>query len=84
VRQPLDVRSKIDVRALPDGAASMHDRVWFLGETGLAGGASPDGFLPKAGSTRRASVATELSHGDAALWRAQFEDWWGRTRPAES
>jgi hypothetical protein len=84
VRQLLDVHPEIDVRALPDGAASLHDRIWLLGETGLAVGASPDGFLPKPGSTRRASTATELSHGDAALWRTQFEDWWGRTRPAES
>jgi hypothetical protein len=81
-RQLLVSLPTIDIRPLPDGAASLHDRFWLLGETGLAVGASPDGFLPKIESTRRASTATELPHGDTLLWRAQFEEWWSRSRPA--
>lgn len=66
----------VSVRALPQGKAMLHDRVWLVGETGLLVGASINGFL-KSDRPRRATTATELPVADATVWRQQFEGWWG-------
>lgn len=64
----------IDVRALPNGLSNLHDRIWIVGETGLATGTSINGFnVTRPG---RATTVTELPFADAAYWRQCFEQWW--------
>jgi hypothetical protein len=64
----------IDARRLPNGKATLHDRVWIVGDTGLLVGGSVNTF---AGPGRRPeTTATELPYADVALWRARFSAWW--------
>lgn len=68
---------QLEVRTLPHGKGSLHDRVWIVGETGLLVGSSVSSLLADpGGGPRRATTATELPHADAGLWRDQFESWW--------
>lgn len=68
---------QLDVRALPNGKSTLHDRIWIVGETGVLVGTSVGTFLADpAGAPRRATTATDLPHTDAALWRSKFEEWW--------
>lgn len=66
---------QIHARMLPDGRATLHDRVWIVGPTALAVGASVNGLLG-AKARRRATTVSELPHADSQLWRDQFETWW--------
>lgn len=72
-------RRDVDIRDLPNGKATLHDRIWLVGETGLAVGTSINGFLRGARSSR-ATTATELPSGDAERWRQRFEGWWPNRR----
>jgi hypothetical protein len=70
---------QVDVRTLPNGRSTLHDRIWIVGETGVLVGTSVGTFLADpAGAPRRATTATDLPHADAALWRKKFEEWWTR------
>lgn len=66
---------QIQARMRPDGRATFHDRVWIVGPTALAVGASVNGLLGEK-ARRRATTVSELSHADSQLWRDQFETWW--------
>lgn len=69
----------LDVRPLPNGKATVHDRIWIVGETGVLVGASVGTFLAdSAGARRRATTATDLPFADTAAWRQKFEEWWPR------
>ena len=82
---PPDVASQllstdIDPRLLPHGKATLHDRVWIVGDTGLLVGGSINTF---AGTGRRPeTTATELPFADVSLWRDRFTAWWPQKRPA--
>lgn len=81
VRAYLDSHHEIDVRKIPGGEKSLHDRVWIVGDTGLLVGTSAGSFLKNpAGKPRRASTATEMPHADVGIWTAQFEQWWTKTQ----
>ncbi|HST55403.1 MAG TPA: hypothetical protein VLJ42_05855 [Solirubrobacteraceae bacterium] len=68
---------QLDVRALPNGKSTLHDRIWIVGETGILVGASVGSFLADVeGVPRRATTATDLPFADAAIWRDRFEEWW--------
>jgi hypothetical protein len=76
-RPQVNTAPGIEVRALPNGKASLHDRIWIVGETALLVGTSVNSFLrAPAGKPQRATTVTELPHADAAAWRRQFESWW--------
>lgn len=71
--------SQIELRRLPQGSATLHDRVWLVGDTALLVGASLNGLLRDRTTTpRSATTVTELPHGDAAIWRRLFDEWWSR------
>jgi len=73
---------QLNVRPLPHGRRSLHDRVWIVGETGLLIGGSVSTFLPsKIGKRSRATTATELPFGDAEVWRDLFDRWWQASKP---
>jgi hypothetical protein len=68
---------QLDVRVLPNGRSTLHDRIWIVGETGVLVGTSVGTFLADpAGAPRRATTATDLPYADSALWREKFEGWW--------
>lgn len=78
----LAASAHIDVRRLPHGRPSLHDRIWIVGETGLLIGGSVSTFLPSAsGKPPKATTATELPFADASTWRGIFEDWWKSAKP---
>jgi hypothetical protein len=66
----------IDMRRLPQGTSTLHDRVWIVGDTGLLVGGSVNTFAGPGRRRRPATTATELPHADVALWREQFKAWW--------
>jgi hypothetical protein len=76
-REHFRAAQNIEVRAIPGGRRSLHDRVWIVGETGLLVGMSRTGLV---GRVTAATTATELPHADAATWRDQFEAWWSVAR----
>jgi hypothetical protein len=83
----LDVAVDLEVRQVPGGRQTLHDRVWMVGETGLLVGTSvTDLIRSESGETAGATTITELPHADVAAWREQFEQWWSAapTRPARS
>ncbi|HEY1853682.1 MAG TPA: hypothetical protein VGG40_03780, partial [Solirubrobacterales bacterium] len=65
----------MEVRGLPNGKATLHDRLWLVGETGVLVGTSLNEFLKEASA---ASTAVDLPFADAAAWRDKFENWWAR------
>lgn len=67
----------IKVRGLPNGSATLHDRPWLVGETGVLTGASLNHFLQEESP---ASTAVDLPFADAAEWRERFERWWAAGR----
>lgn len=71
---------RIQARMLPDGRRTLHDRVWVVGPTALAVGASVNGLLGETARSR-ATTVSELPHADAELWRTQFETWWSSGPP---
>jgi hypothetical protein len=82
VQPSITSSSLIEVRRLPHGRGSLHDRIWTVGETGLLIGGSVSTFLPSpTGKPRKATTATELPFADASTWRAIFEDWWKVAKP---
>lgn len=78
-REVLDDATGIELRVLPHGSSTLHDRVWQVGETALLVGASLNGLVrDQDARAHPATTVTELPHGDAVLWRRLFEDWWSR------
>lgn len=63
----------MEVRGLPNGKDTLHDRPWLVGETGVLVGASLNQFLKEESG---ASTAVDLPFADAAAWREKFERWW--------
>lgn len=63
----------LQVRGLPNGSATVHDRPWLVGDTGVLTGASLNQFLREQSP---ASTAVDLPYADAAAWREKFESWW--------
>lgn len=72
---------QLDVRCLPHGGPSLHDRVWIVGETGLLIGGSVSTFLTTSGRRPSATTATELPFSDVEVWRGLFESWWQASKP---
>lgn len=71
---------RIEIRGLPNGTDTLHDRPWLVGETGVLVGASLNNFLRDESA---ASTAVDLPFADAAAWRERFERWWGVGRKFE-
>jgi hypothetical protein len=70
--------SAIDVRGLPNGTATLHDRCWLVGNTGVLTGASLNHFLREESA---ATTAVDLPFADSSIWREKFEEWWRKGRP---
>ncbi|MGN6558313.1 MAG: hypothetical protein ACTHLH_09930, partial [Solirubrobacterales bacterium] len=68
----------LQVRGLPNGSATVHDRPWLVGDTGVLTGASLNHFLKEKSP---ASTAVDLPFADAAAWREKFEKWWTTGKP---
>jgi hypothetical protein len=66
-----------EIRTLPNGTDTLHDRPWLVGETGVLAGASLNHFLKDESA---ASTAVDLPFADAAAWREKFESWWDKGR----
>jgi hypothetical protein len=67
----------IQVKLLPRGSRTLHDRVWLVGDTALLVGGSINVFLPaSAANPSPTTTVADLPHGDAVQWRAEFEKWW--------
>lgn len=78
-REALDDATGIELRLLPQGSSTLHDRVWQVGETALLVGASLNRLVrDQDARAHPATTVTELPHGDAALGQRLFEDWWSR------
>jgi hypothetical protein len=78
-KQLVQASPELQVRLLPQGARTLHDRVWIVGGIALLVGGSINVFLPPAsGQVGPATTVADLPHGDALQWRSQFETWWGR------
>ncbi len=75
VQAGVTVPPGVDVRLLPNGPDTLHDRVWIVGETGLLLGGSLNTFLTVAKGAP-ATTVTELPVADVLLWRQMFERWW--------
>jgi hypothetical protein len=76
--QRLSRYSHFEVRRLPHGRRTLHDRIWIVGKTGLLVGGSANTFLPPPTvEPGPATTIAELPHADAVVWREQFEQWWG-------
>lgn len=67
----------VDVRGLPNGSDTLHDRPWLVGETGVLVGASLNQFLRDESA---ATTAVDLPFADAAEWRERFARWWSAGR----
>jgi hypothetical protein len=78
-RSALQPAPTIQVKALPDGRRTLHDRVWIVGETAVLVGASVSHLLR--GSPARTTTVTDLPHADSAVWRERFEEWWLEAQP---
>jgi hypothetical protein len=77
VRDAVGCTSEIGIRRLPHGSSTLHDRVWLVGETGLLVGTSLNRLARNTHvEPHPATTVTELPHGDAAIWRRLFEEWW--------
>lgn len=70
----------LDVRGLPNGSNTLHDRPWPVGETGVLVGASLNHFLRDESA---ATTAVDLPFADVAAWRERFERWWSAGRRFE-
>lgn len=69
--------STIEVKGLPNGTDTLHDRFWLVGDTGVLTGASLNHFLREESA---ATTAVDLPFADSAIWREKFEDWWSKGR----
>ena len=69
--------SAIEVRGLPNGTATLHDRFWLVGDTGVLTGASLNHFLREESA---ATTAVDLPFADSAIWREKFDGWWRKGR----
>jgi hypothetical protein len=67
---------RLDVRALPEGRRTLHDRIWIVGQTALMVGTSINHFIR---DEHPATTVSELPFADAVLWGRRFEQWWSRT-----
>lgn len=78
-RKAVDDATGIELRLLPHGRSTLHDRVWAVGETALLVGASLNRLVrDQDARAHPATTVTELPQGDAAIWQRHFEDWWSR------
>jgi hypothetical protein len=68
--------SNADVRLLPHGTDTLHDRVWIVGDTGLLVGGSVN-TIPSSGAE---TTITELPLADVQQWRGLFEQWWPKKK----
>ncbi len=74
----LAARPHLEVRRLPHGTRTLHDRVWLVGDTALLLGGSINVFLPASPDKQSpTTTVADFPHGDALEWRTQFESWWG-------
>ncbi|MEX2413524.1 MAG: hypothetical protein WD399_07695 [Thermoleophilaceae bacterium] len=71
----LAAHPQIEVQGLPDGQATLHDRIWIVGQTALMTGASLNHFLRE---KHPATTVSELPFADAVYWERQFDKWWSR------
>lgn len=72
----------VEIRWLP-GGATLHDRVWIVGESGLHVGPSLNGLVGKRDPSQRPySTITRLPPEGTARFQAVFDDWWGNGTPA--
>lgn len=69
---------RLDVRALPEGRRTLHDRIWIVGQTALMVGTSINHFIR---DVHPATTVSELAVADAVSWGKRFEQWWSRTPP---
>lgn len=78
-REALADARAIELRLLPHGSATLHDRVWTVGDTAVLVGASLNELVrDPTNRAHPATTVTELPHGDVAIWRRLFEQWWSR------
>lgn len=71
--------SSVDIRLLPNGPDTLHDRVWFVGNTGLLVGGSVN-TIPSSGGVGGETTITELPLPDVLEWRRLFEVWWPKKK----
>ncbi len=77
-RAAIDGAPDVDLRCLPRGSSTLHDRVWLVGDTALLVGTSLNRIVRATHKPQPATTVTELPYGDAAIWRQLFEQWWSR------
>lgn len=71
--------SSADIRLLPNGPDTLHDRVWIVGDTGLLVGGSVN-TIPSSSAAGGETTITELPLADVLQWRGLFETWWPKKK----